>query len=402
MNKNYIRLIGAGHLVTDIYQGALPAMLPFLITDKHISYAAAALLIFASNASSLIIQPLFGIYSDKFSSNWALPVGLSLGGICLGLTGITSNYSTILILVALSGIGIALYHPEGGRLINKFSGQNKTSAISIFAAGGNIGFAVGPIITTAALLIFGLNGTLILCIPSVIMGIILFTQLKNFSKAKDNNTLKSKVLAENIIHPKDEWKPFCRLTATLLCRSIIFFGLNTFLSLYWINVLKQSELQGSIALSCLIVTGAIGTLFAGRFADKFGNKKIILVGYSCLLPLLLLFLLFNNPTLELIILFPLGIALYSPYSPMVALGQKYLPNHVGLASGITMGLGVTMGGIVSPLLGLISDNFGIHTALSSLLIVPIFALILARKLPVPNSEINVDDEAGALNLELSN
>lgn len=79
-----------------------------------------------------------------------------------------------------------------------------------------------------------------------------------------------------------------------------------------------------------------------------------------------------------------------PYSPMIALGQKYLPNHVGLASGVTMGLGVTMGGVVSPILGWVSDNYGIHTALCTLIVMPIFAVILARKLPICNEDVEND------------
>jgi FSR family fosmidomycin resistance protein-like MFS transporter len=387
MNKNYIRLLGIGHLVTDIYQGALPAILPFLISNKNIGYAAAAFLIFAANASSSIIQPLFGIYSDKISAPWALPLGLLLGGLGIGLAGIMPSYYGIFILVGLSGIGIALYHPEGARLTNKYAGKNKTSAVSIFAAGGNIGFAVGPIITTAVLMLFGLKGTVLLSIPAIIMSIILITQIGNFSKTAEKETSNNSNIKTAEVKQIDEWKPFIRLLLTLLCRSIVFFGFNTFLTLYWMKDLHQTELAGSIALSTLIVVGAIGTLFAGKLADKIGNKKIIITGYSCLFPLLLLFLNIKNPIILTVILIPMGLSLYAPYSPMVALGQKYLPNHVGLASGVTMGLAVTMGGIVSPLLGLVSDHYGIHAALSCLVIMPIIAVILASKLPRPNIDI---------------
>ena len=384
MNKKYIRLFGAGHLITDIYQGALPAMLPFLISEKHFSYATAAFLIFAANASSSIIQPVFGVYADKISLPWALGVGVLLGGIGLGLVGIVQNYYLIILLVALSGIGLALFHPEGARLTNRFAGENKTSAVSIFAAGGNIGFAVGPILTTTMVLALGLKGTLILCIPAVVMGGILLYESKNFS-----NEVSSDKELDNIDKKEevDEWGAFGRLTLTLLCRSTVFFGLNTFLTLYYMNILKQSEVQGSIALSTLIVVGAVGTLFAGKLSIKIGNKKLIIIGYSCLLPLLILFLNIKNPILATIILIPLGFFLYMPYSPMVALGQKYLPNHLGLASGITLGLGVTMGGLVSPILGYVSDTHGIHAALSCLIVMPIIAVVLARKLPVKEADL---------------
>ena len=384
MNKKYIRLFGAGHLITDIYQGALPAMLPFLISEKHFSYATAAFLIFAANASSSIIQPVFGVYADKISLPWARGVGVLLGGIGLGLVGIVQNYYLIILLVALSGIGLALFHPEGARLTNRFAGENKTSAVSIFAAGGNIGFAVGPILTTTMVLALGLKGTLILCIPAVVMGGILLYESKNFSnEASSDKELDNIDKKEEV----DEWGAFGRLTLTLLCRSTVFFGLNTFLTLYYMNILKQSEVQGSIALSTLIVVGAVGTLFAGKLSIKIGNKKLIIIGYSCLLPLLILFLNIKNPILATIILIPLGFFLYMPYSPMVALGQKYLPNHLGLASGITLGLGVTMGGLVSPILGYVSDTHGIHAALSCLIVMPIIAVVLARKLPVKEADL---------------
>lgn len=294
------------------------------------------------------------------------------------------NYYLIILLVALSGIGLALFHPEGARLTNRFAGENKTSAVSIFAAGGNIGFAVGPILTTTMVLAFGLKGTLILCIPAVVMGGILLYESKNFS-----NEVSSDKELDNIDKKEevDEWGAFGRLTLTLLCRSTVFFGLNTFLTLYYMNILKQSEVQGSIALSTLIVVGAVGTLFAGKLSSKIGNKKLIIIGYSCLLPLLILFLNIKNPILATIILIPLGFFLYMPYSPMVALGQKYLPNHLGLASGITLGLGVTMGGLVSPILGYVSDTHGIHAALSCLIVMPIIAVVLARKLPVKEADL---------------
>ena len=76
---------------------------------------------------------------------------------------------------------------------------------------------------------------------------------------------------------------------------------------------------------------------------------------------------------------------------MVVLGQKYLPNHMGLASGVTLGLAVTMGGVISPVLGWISDNYGIHAAVSSLTILPIIAVFLTLTLTIPKVDLNRDN-----------
>lgn len=385
MNRRYIGLLTVGHFITDIYQGALPAMIPFLVSERHLSYALAASLVFAANISSSIVQPLFGFYSDRISAPWTMPLGILLAGLGIGISGILPNYWLMLIVVAISGLGTAAFHPEAARLANSVSGDKKATGVSTFSAGGNIGFAVGPIITTTILMLMGLKGTLILIIPVVVMCIIFFSQLSGLSKygqKSDKNQITSD--KEPVC---DEWNSFWRLAATLSCRSIIFFGFNTFLPLYWIHVLRQSKTAGSTALSILIIIGAIGTLIAGRAADRYGQHKIILVGFATLIPLLFIFVNVYNVKIATAMLIPIGLALYAPFSPMVVLGQKYLPNHMGLASGVTLGLAVSVGGVVAPLLGLISDHYGIHAAISCLTLLPIIATIFALILPIPKVDM---------------
>lgn len=387
MNRRYIGFLTTGHFITDIYQGALPAMLPFLISERHLGYAAAAALVFAANISSSIVQPLFGFYSDKISALWTMPLGILLAGLGIGIAGILPSYWMILISVAISGIGIAAFHPEGARLANSTAGEKKATGVSIFSAGGNIGFAVGPVVTTALLISLGLRGTLFLIIPVVIMSLILLSQLSGLAQFENRVSAKDSAISDEVI--PDDWRGFWKLAATLSCRSIIFFGFNTFLPLYWINDLGQTKTAGSTALSVLIVIGAFSTLLAGRAADRFGNHKIIRFGYAALIPLLFIFININNVKLATLMLVPIGLALYAPFSPMVVLGQKYLPNHMGLASGVTLGLAVSVGGVFAPLLGWVSDHYGIHAAISCLVVVPVIATVLASTLPVPKSDRKV-------------
>lgn len=383
MNKRYLALLTSSHFIIDIFQGALPALLPFLIHEHNLTYAAAASLVFAANISSSIVQPLFGFYSDRISLPWIMPLGLFLAGAGIGLAGILPSYWLILISVAISGIGIAAFHPEAARVTNSISGEKKGTGVSTFAAGGNIGFAVGPILTTSIVLLLGLKGSLLLILPVIIVSLILLNQLKNLYNYEHSEV--TKVQTSEII--VDEWNSFLRLLATISCRSIIFFGFNTFLPLYWINNFGQSKAAGSTALTILIVTGAISTLVAGRLADRFGHKQIIIIGFALLIPLLLIFINIHSVNIATAMLVPIAMALYAPYSPMVVYGQKYLPNHMGLASGVTLGLAVSVGGVFAPVLGWISDNYSIHTAISTLVIIPIIATVVALTLPIPKIDL---------------
>jgi FSR family fosmidomycin resistance protein-like MFS transporter len=388
MKKRFVWLLSAGHFATDINQGALPAMLPFLIWEYNLSYTAAAGLVFAANFVSSIIQPLFGHFADKSSKLWLMPVGILLAGCGLAVVGVLSDYWLIFTAVMISGIGIAAFHPEGARMANKVSGEKKGTGVSIFAVGGNAGFAIGPVITTAALLFWGLKGTLILIVPAIIMAAIIASQSRKLQEFQ--KTTKKTEADDTQTAPKDEdeWIPFSRLTAVVFCRSIIFFSMNTFLPLYWLNILHQSKAASGSALTILFTVGAVSTLFGGQLADRLGYNKIIQIGFSALVPLLMIFTVVNNVTLATLLLIPIGMALFAPHSPMTVLGQKYLPNRIGFASGVTLGLAVSVGGIVAPILGWFADNYGLLLAMQLVAGLSIVPAVMAYTLSIPRSDAN--------------
>jgi FSR family fosmidomycin resistance protein-like MFS transporter len=150
MRYRLVLLLTFGHFVTDISQGALPALLPFLIAEYALSYTAAAGIVFASTVASSVVQPLFGYYADRISSPWIMPVGVGLAGLGVALIGVAPSYAWILLFAVVTGVGIAAYHPEGARRVTFVSGPERATAMSYFGIGGSLGFAVGPAMATAA------------------------------------------------------------------------------------------------------------------------------------------------------------------------------------------------------------------------------------------------------------
>jgi FSR family fosmidomycin resistance protein-like MFS transporter len=383
MKRRLVALLSAGHLATDINQGAVPALLPFLISAHQLSYAAAAGVVFATNIASTIVQPLFGHAADRCSKPWLMPVGLLLAGLGMALTGIVPSYWLIILVAILSGIGVAAYHPEGARLVNRAAGDKKATAMSVFGVGGVLGFAIGPLLTTTALLHWGLKGTVVLIVPVAVMAIVMVTQLSEFS-AIDRTVNGSEPISGAVTVP-DAWVPFARLTMVVIARSVLFYGLNTFVPLYWINVLNQSKAAGGTALTIMASAGVIGTLLGGRLADRFGHLRIILVCSCILIPLLPALIWASNPVLACGLLVPIGLALSATYGPSIVMGHKYLPNHIGLSSGVTLGVAVAIGGVAAPLLGTIADGYGIWAALAAIAFLPVIFTGLTLTLPDPTT-----------------
>jgi FSR family fosmidomycin resistance protein-like MFS transporter len=377
--SRYIYLLSAGHLFTDLNQGALPAILPFFMAKYHFSYAAVASLVLAANLASTIVQPFFGQFADRASKPWIMSIGVLLAGGGLAATGFLSDYRALFTAVMISGIGTAAFHPEAAKMANVVSGKQKGGGFSIFSFGSNIGFALGPIITTAAILLWGIKGISLLILPAVIMAAVIASQTGALQKIDASEKTLETVPGNEV--EKDRWIPFSLLSIVLFGRSVIFYGLNTFLSLYWINVLQQSKSAGSTALSILFICGAMGTLFGGRLADRFGFNKIIRGGFILLLPMLLVFTLTKNVTVATLLLLPISLALFVPYSPMVVLGQEYLPNRRGLASGVTLGLAVSVGGLAAPMLGHFADSYGLLSAMRLIAYVAIIPVAMTFTLP---------------------
>ena len=385
MKRKHVGILSAGHLATDINQGALPAMLPFFIVAYDLSYTAAATIVFAVNMSSSVVQPMFGLAADRFSKPWLLPMGLLLAGLGLALTGLFESYSWIMILGIVSGIGIAAYHPEAARLVNFAAGDQKSTAMSIFGVGGTLGFTVGPLIISAALLQWGLKGSLVLMLPVSIMAVIIIVYFPIFTTLNSDNTGKNVVTGSTA--NEDNWSAFSRIAVIVSGRSVVFFGLNIFVPLYWINELGQSKAAGAIALSVFAGSGIIGNIVGGSLADKIGPKKVMLMGLLGLTLVLPLLLMVDTPFLALLLLVPAGFMLFATYSPTIVLGQRYLPNRVGFSSGVTLGLAVAIGGGAAPFIGKLADIYGIWTALLAVASLPVFILLLAATLPDPSRDL---------------
>lgn len=381
MKQKYLAMLSAGHFFTDVNQGALPAILPFLISEYHLSYASAASLVFAANFVSSIIQPIFGHLADRISRPWLMPVGVFLAGAGLAFTGFINIYWLLFLSIMLSGVGIAAFHPEAARLAHHVAGEKKGTGVSIFAVGGNAGFAVGPIFATSALLYWGLKGTLVLIVPVTIMAIVLMLEMNTIRQLATPAVKKQ--TGNSMETVRDEWGAFSRLTVVIFSRSMMFYGMSTFIPLYWIGVLGQSKAVAGTALSILLFTGAIGTLIGGRLADRYGFRQVIKIGFSSLLPFMLLFINVSDVAIATLLLIPIGLGLYIPFSPAVVLGQKYLPNRMGLASGVTLGLAVSIGGVTTPLLGWIADQYGLHVAFMIIACVPLVAAGMAFTLTEP-------------------
>lgn len=377
MNRPGVALMSASHVVDDIYQGCVPALLPFLVAERHYTYAAVSGLTLAATVLSSVAQPAFGWWTDRRPRRWMIPVGISTAGIGVALSGLSTSYVLTWLAFALSGLGIAAFHPEGARAARQAAG-NSTRAMSVFALGGNTGFAIGPLFATPVLLATGVRGTGLLVVPAAVMAVVLVTRLNRVLDGAGGRHRGARLPTG-----ADDWPLFLRLTAVVMVRSVLFFGLTSFLGLHFIDDLHATKAEAGVALTAFLFAGASGTLLGGWLADRAGKLACVRLGFALAVPALLGLVLATSQPLALVFVVLTGAAVYLPFSVFVMLGQDYLPNRIGTASGVTVGLAVSVGGLTSPLLGVLADSASLRVALSALLALPVLALLLATRLREP-------------------
>ena len=377
VDRRAMGVLSSGHLFTDLNQGAVAALLPFLISERGLSLAAAGALVFAATVSSSLVQPLFGVFSDRNPIPALMPLGVLLAGVGMALVGVAPSYPLIFASVVVSGVGVAAFHPEAARFANYVSGSRRARGMSFFSVGGNAGFALGPIVATPLVLAFGLPGTLFLALPAALMAGVMFAESPRMLRLAPEEATNG---SQEVEAQPESWGPFAVMIAVVAVRSFVYFGLVAFVASYYERVHGASAAFGNVALTVMLAAGAVGTLLMGPLADRFGRKAVLAWSMLVLPPLVLAFA-FVGPYPGMVLLALIGAATVGTFGVTVVMGQEYLPGRIGLAAGITMGLSIGLGGIGAPLLGLLADAGGLRTTMLAIAALPVLGLALSLTLP---------------------
>jgi FSR family fosmidomycin resistance protein-like MFS transporter len=379
-------LLSIGHLITDIHQGAIPILLPYLRDAFTLSYFQLGLIVLVANLSSSVIQPLFGLYSDKSHTPWLMPLGIGMAAIGIALAGVMPNYYLVLIAVFISGLGIAAYHPEGSKTANFAAGSKKSSAMSIFSVGGNLGFGIGPILAAVFLSTWGLTGTLAFLGPSLItVAVFFFLQSQMVAATGEAREVWRQKREDHKTNGTGKlvWSwGLMLLMMAVVFRSWTQFGLINYMYFYYTDFLGGAEKIAVMLVGVFGIAGAVGTLVGGVSADRIGAKKHFCISLALTVPLLYLFLNTSGAA-SLVVIALVGASLISSFAPTVVMGQQYLPNNIGLASGLLIGFAIGIGGLGVPVLGILADKFGVELVMKIIVILPAVGFSLALFLPAP-------------------
>ena len=380
--KRIIRKYGPPifHCINDFGQGSLAALIPFFIANFGLNYYQSASIIFCNTVVASVAQPILGHVADRWRVPWFIPVGFTVTLVSISAIALATSYEMILALSLIAGIGAALFHPEAALLVNRTQSNELGNAMGRFAVGGSAGFALGPLLA-GGVYVFG-GQFLWLFTAIALIGVLLYVYA--FTGSTDTDAIgESKSSAKSTNSGTNDWVSFGKLFFVIASRSILFSVLSIFIPILYITVINGEASASSLALTMYFAMGAVLTYMGGALSDKLGFLKTVRLGNLIFLPSVLVFIFVPNIWGFFGAMIPMAFGVFSQYGPITVLGQKYLAKNAGFASGITLGLGITLGGLVAPYVGHIADIYDVQTALMTLIPVGLMGLLMSFWLKEP-------------------
>ncbi|PEM48884.1 MFS transporter [Bacillus wiedmannii] len=355
--------ISFGHFLNDSMQAVVPALFPILEKTMNLSYMQVGWIAFALNMTSSIMQPFFGMYSDKKPSPFLLPLGMFSS--MLGMIGLAfaPNFIIVIISVLFIGLGSAVFHPEGARVAYMAAGAKRGLAQAIYQVGGNTGNSLAPIFTALIFVPLGQIGSLGFTAFAAV-GIVLLIFVSNWYRNElatgaVRRKKRAALEAENAIVSTHIKFVILLLVFLTFVRSWYGAGIGNFYQFYLIEHYGLSIKNAQYFVFAFMIAGVLGTFFGGPLADRFGKKTIIVFSMLGSAPLALLL-----PHVSLVWVVPLflciGFISSSSFSVIVVYAQELVPGKVGMVSGLIVGLAFGLGALGSVVLGKLADIYSLQ------------------------------------------
>lgn len=370
--------ISFSHFINDMLQATITSVYPILKDKYALSFTQIGIITFVFQMMASILQPFVGSYTDKNPKPFSFLVAMffTLAGIIL--LAFSFGYASILVAVALVGIGSSIFHPEASKVSYYASGGKRGLAQSIFQLGGNAGSALGPLLIALIVAPAALRNLLWLTIAALVGLFVLYKVGLWYQQFLQVNVLNRKNAGsvKHDIPQKKVWMSVAILLVLIFSKYFYLASMTSYFTFYTIDKFGVSVQQSQMYLFVFLGAVATGTLLGGSLGDKFGRKIIIWVSILGAAPFTLL-LPYANLFWTGILAAVIGVIMASAFSAILVYAQELLPGRIGMVSGLFFGFAFGMGGLGSALLGVLADHTSVHYVYKVCSFLPLIGIITA-------------------------
>lgn len=377
--KTTITLLSTAHAVLDSYSSFLFQLLPVMTLRLGLKPAQAGLLTPLLMISSSLMQPVYGMISDRYLKRSMAVFGPLVAAVFLSLLGTATSLPMLMAFVVIGGMGVGAFHPQGAAMVSRAAsadglGKHQGMVMSVFSSAGTVGYAMGPILIASAVSLFGLENSWYTMGWGVAMWALMFSycpSLERVERAENAPSLKQSLRAV--------WVPLTLLYFAVVLRSAVSVSVQTFLP-FALQSNGMTDNERSWILAGFILFGGIGGFFGGALADRFGARRVTMLAMLLATPLLVL-AFSTTGLLSYSLLMMGGTMLNLPIPISVVMAQRMVPGGASTVSALMMGFAWGAGALMAPMTGLLSSSVGFFNALLAVSVLPLASAALLWRYP---------------------
>jgi len=368
--ERVVTLFGA-HFLHDTYTAFVAPLLPIIRDKLSLSLTEIGSLIAFMQLPS-ILNPFIGYLADKISLRYFVIFAPAVTATLICTLGLAPSYSSLAIILFLTGISVAVFHAPAPAMVGRISGNRIGKGMSFFMAGGELGRTLGPLLALWAVSMWTLEGFYRIAVLGWAASLFLLWKLKDIA----GRTEKTGSIRSIIPMLKTLYLP---LGLVVFFRQFIQVSLTTYLPTFLESEGSSLFIAGA-SLSILEIAGVAGALVSGTVSDRLGRKPMLVIAISISSLLTLLFLIVGGwLTIPLLLL--IGFSALSTGPVFLALVQDNFPNNRAIGNGIYLSLSFLLRSLVLLLIGVLGDAFGLRTGYYISVILSFLAIPFIFMLP---------------------
>ncbi len=363
------RLSGA-HLMTDGFAGFMLPLLPMLSLELGFGLEATGYILMVSSITSSVLQPLWGVLTERYQRVNYILIGLLMSIVCISLMGWSPDYLTLILLIGVGYLGVGILHPRAMTYAHSL-GQNKPGqkqkrrenlVMSVFITAGTSGFALGPLVSAFLVTHWGLKAT-IFVMPLLVVGWWLCHKIDApFLKV----LAKPPVAKASPRFTSWELRVVALLSFVAIVRALILVGMDSFMPFVWTGQGFSLMSVGVVMALASIISAPIA-LYASHLSDRFGERVIMVVSYIPCFIFIPLTLLFSG-VWSFVFFIVLHAFIQLSMTANMVVPLRGIGHHKNLISGLMAGFSFGVAGVMMPFLGRLGEVQGLAQALMYLLL----------------------------------